>query len=148
MKITTFDKTNLKVIRGLMQAKLDATELNVKFTVGSCRFDAKTATFKVELAVVDETGRAATKEGDALRAQLGLLDLTADDLAKVLHISGADYSLEGVRKAGTKFPFTIVRLSDGARLKATASTVYRALGKKAPDWMLSVAEQVRQARRS
>lgn len=131
MKITRFDKSNLKQIRERLEIAVsliaDETGLNIK--VGSCNFRNRSATFKLEVGVVDEDGNSFDEDAANFRVFAEDVGLKEEDLGKTFINSSKLYTISGLKPRNRKYPILATR-ADGKRFKFPASLVRDRLGDK------------------
>lgn len=84
MKITEFTSTNIKAIRPKLESALAtvAKELGIAITVGKCSYLDTSATFKVELGVISESGVAFSKDAEQFKLEAPFHGIPAENLFK------------------------------------------------------------------
>ena len=115
MKIKSFNKSNLKVLREEINKALKKAGMkDVEFSVGNCRFDATEATFKLGVKV----------KGGKTRA-----DLELEHAVKLNKwaMSKGGYTIVGYRPSNWKYPYLFTG-PQGGRYKGDKKTMDRLFG--------------------
>jgi len=92
----------------------------LKITVGSASYtagEAGNATFKVELATQNESGRVFTKKSNDFLMHAERLGFLPEDLNKEFKYAGNTYKLIGVNPKSYKYPLIVERVPDGKQFK-------------------------------
>ena len=105
--VKAIDKHSLKnVIRPALEKKLEelSKELGINFTTGRATFEGtgQTGTFKLDLAIISETGEVITKERKAYEQYHNLFGLPADGFGKEVVIHGQRLKIAGLRMRAPK----------------------------------------------
>lgn len=131
--VTTLDRQSLKaVVRPALDRKLKelSDELGIQITSGSASFDpnGQNATFKVDLAVVDQqTGAVMTQERQDFLTYAKLYDLSEDMLDQAVVLGGDRLRIVGFKRKARKNNI-VVEATDGSgrQFVAPAATVLAA----------------------
>lgn len=132
--ITSFDKTNLRVISADIQTALApiAAKYGITFTYKGARFFPDNATFKIEGATVGVGGVANTRERDSFQRDAFLYGLQPSDLDKEITYAGERYIIKGLNTRRSKYPIVSTRVRDGKTILLTVSGVKSALLRSTP----------------
>ena len=121
--IVTFDKQNLAIVRARMDEALKGlAEIGVSATASRITYSGKTATVKVEIAIINEDGTVASKAAQDYRLYQEMRDLP--DLGTTFRSGGRTYRISGFAPRSTRFPVLAER-DDGKTFKFPVSTVQR-----------------------
>ena len=130
MKIKQFDKSNLKLLRSEIDFALRdiGNRYGIKLNAGRASYMEKSATFKLELMTLDDSGNAITKEAQTLRAYLGVLGLRESHLDQKFLLGGKTFKLIGYNPRKYAKPFQLLCMEDGKTYVAREEQVKQALG--------------------
>jgi len=95
--------------------------------VGTHRYSLANATFKIELATVDEEGNPKTKEITEWAIFALANSLPEDGVGKTFISGGKQYRITGCVRRRYRYPISVVRLPDGKKYKMPVDTVKRGL---------------------
>jgi hypothetical protein len=118
-KITAFDRKNLQALRTDIDAALKAVgdKHGISLKLGRGTFSAETATFKLELGTVSDTGVVVTKEAQDFKTYALMFGLKPEHLGQSFKdFDGHSYKVVGLKVRSPKFPVLVER-ADGARFK-------------------------------
>lgn len=126
MKITSFDKDNLKTVRQTINSALERAEeeLGISLSIGNISYDRNGNGFttKLEGAVVNESGQAMDKQvRDFIQYARFQPDLEPEDLFKEFEHDGTIYKIVGWRPRSKKYP--VICESEGISYKFPADLV-------------------------
>ena len=117
MKLTEFNKTNLKTMRAEIDAALAtvAEKYGISMSIGGIRYDADGSNFhtKLEAAIIGDGG--VTLDGRAKDFQLNahLFGLSADDLGRQFTSGSKSMTITGFNTRARKAPFLAKCREDG-----------------------------------
>lgn len=117
--ITQFDKNTLRILRSEIDVALAqvGNAYGIDLHAGNARFDAKTATFKLDLALLDESGVVETKEMLALKA------FNPDMVGKTVTLHrGMTGKVIGYNRRAKAYPY-IVETDAGKKFKLSEAQV-------------------------
>jgi hypothetical protein len=101
------DKATLLRVREQLNPILEAAskDIGLKMTLGNCTFRSTSATFKLEVAEVGETGEAMTKEAQDFVSYCATLGLKKEHLFKEFkHPLGGTLKIIGYKPRAKKYP--------------------------------------------
>lgn len=129
MKITNIDKATCLMLRYEMnQALRDVcNRYGISIEVGRCTFGASNASFKVEVAVKNDSGEVLNRDWTTLKAHQKILGLSDADLTKVFVLGGKRFQLAGYNTRKWAKPFILNCLDDGRTYVARENQVKAAL---------------------
>jgi hypothetical protein len=115
MKITQFDRQNLRVLAAELETALKpiADKYGIVFKPGGTRFSPESAIFKIEGATVGTTGEVRSKERESFKQLAELYGMKTEMLDGEVVFRGELYTIVGLSPRRSKFPVNIKRLSDG-----------------------------------
>lgn len=121
----TITKEDLKKLRAELDAALPdiAEKLGMKLKVGNGSYDATTATFKIEAAMLDESGKAQTKEARYFELYCEQFGLHKDDLNKTFATPTGGFQVIGILPRSYKFPILVKEISTNKEYKYPAEFV-------------------------
>lgn len=133
--INRFDRPTLRTLRVAIEDLLrEGMQVEgVRFKVGKATYSDKLATFKLELALEDETGRPMNEHRQAFVQLHHQFGFEPDDLDREFTYGGRPARLEGIAPRRVKNP--IVLEINGQLKVAPAAHVLRALNRTVPDWL-------------
>lgn len=123
-EINQLDKQSLTRIRDQINAALEmvADDLGLNITVGSCRYTAKNATLKVEIATLSDDGSIQNKEREDFKIWAPSYGLSSGDLGKTFESNGNTYEVCGLKRRSRKYPI-LAKRADGRMFKFAARYV-------------------------
>jgi len=126
---TKIDRSFLRTVRPRVDQALEALgkELGVEFNLGNASFDDKTATFKLNIAVIGEDGEVVDVEAETFKQRATLYGLSPDDLGKTFNTNNGTFKITGLKPSRRKYPISADRVDDGKGFKFTAENVKRCL---------------------
>jgi uncharacterized protein YlxP (DUF503 family) len=140
MKITAFDKTNLKAVRTILQEAFNKiqTEHGINLSVGTIRFDATSFRTKLEARVSGNGATAQVSKYDSLESVCmahGYMKpiLTKDDIGKEFKLNQYTkdvYIILGGQVRAYKFGVLAKHKKNGKVFKFKVHDVAQALGRK------------------
>ena len=101
-------------------------ELKVRMILGGGTFTSSNATFRLEVAAVDKTGQALTREAEEFRHFATGFGLQPGDLGREFSYLGHRYTITGLNRRSRRFPILADR-KDGRKTKFTDAAVRSAL---------------------
>lgn len=115
----------MKILRAEIDAALAqvAAKHDVQIKLGTGRFSAANASFKMEVATKTEEGMTLSSEVTAFKAQARIFGLDPEDFGKTFHSGGKTYTISGLVPRRPKFPVLANCLEDGKRYKFPAENV-------------------------
>jgi hypothetical protein len=130
MKITTFDKTTIQMIRAELQHAIRDIENRhgIKLTAGRAKFGQKSASITVDMATIDKNGQVVDNEREFLIANLTWLGLKSEHLETGVRIGNDTFKIGGYKRARYAKPFSLVSQTNGKTYVASEDTVRTALG--------------------
>lgn len=130
MKITEFNKEVFGPLRKDLEAAIDVVskKYGILIKTGHINYSTETCTVRLECSIIDETGRARTREAETFTMWATLLGMKKEDLNREFQVGNHKYTLAGYAPRKSKFPFIAVRLSDNKRYGLAEKAVKRALG--------------------
>jgi hypothetical protein len=125
MKITKFDRTNLRLIADYLKTALASVEekYGITFTYKGARFTASNATFKIEGITIGTDGVAVSKERQDFLQYHSLFNLPKEVLDQEVDFAGDVFVVTGLNTRSQKYPVTAKRVSDGKGFKLGADGV-------------------------
>lgn len=134
MKITKFDRTNLRLISADLQTALASVEekYGIKFAYKGARFSPELATFKLEGATVSTDGVVVSRERQDFLTYHTLFNLPKEVLDQAIDMGGESYTVTGLNTRSQKYPVTAKRVSDGKGFKLGADSVRNSWARKNP----------------
>ena len=126
MKITSFDKDNLKTVLQTINSALERAEeeLGISLSIGNISYDSNGngITTKLEGAVVNGDGQAMDKMArDFIQYARFQPDLEPDDLFKTFEQGGKTFKIVGWKPRSKKYP--VICESEGGSYKFPADLV-------------------------
>jgi hypothetical protein len=120
-----FTNDQVRILRHKLQEKLDEIqkELGVTLKVGNCRYLASTATFKLEVCKVGESGEISNPYAEAFKLHAQFYGLKATDLGRTFISGGNTYEIAGLNTKGKKYNILGKKQADGKLYKFAASLV-------------------------
>jgi|GEM_PF-3201738 len=102
-------RDNLRVLRIEMNRALKSVgdKYNVEINAGNVSFTDKNASFKLQVALINEDGIAETKEVQDFKAYSFSHGLPEDLLNKEINVCGKTVKIIGYKPRSTKFPFLV-----------------------------------------
>ena len=118
-KINQFDRTNLRMIREMIDQELaDLGErLGVSIKAGSASFTSNNATYKLQIATISEEGEICTKEAEDFKLYCFRWGLAPDDLGREFNFRGNTYTITGAKPRSYQYPILATRGYDGKSFK-------------------------------
>tara|TARA_B110000483_G_scaffold188920_1_gene224036 strand:+ start:276 stop:701 length:426 start_codon:yes stop_codon:yes gene_type:complete len=117
--ITKIDRNVCKNIRSELDAELTSVgkKLGVSLRMGKCTYANGSATFKLEVELLSESGRPVSREERYLNENHELLDIPKEWIGAKLRDSsdGKLYYLRGYKVRSPKRPFIIEEVGTGTR---------------------------------
>lgn len=129
----TFDKPSLQAFRKEMEADLAALnkKYGMTFALGSCKFSAETAEFKLTVSLPAQDGTAETAAAKEFKryAKANLLgSLQESDLGRSFRTTeGRVYTIVGAKMSARKYPILATSALDGRTYKFSELSVESAL---------------------
>ena len=122
-------KEQLGKVRLRMNALLSdlGTEFGAELIVGRISYTDNTATIKVEMSTLDETGEAITKEAEDFRLSAHVYGMSPDDLYKKFKHAAENYMLIGCSPRSRTYPILCKNLNTGKISKFPPSLAIRCL---------------------
>lgn len=122
-------KEQLTKVRERMNAVLSdlATEFGAELRVGQISYSANSATIKVEMSTLDESGEVVTKEAEDFKANAPLYGLKVDDLYREFSHLGQRYMVMGCKTRSHKYPILCKNLTTGSMSKFPTALAQRYL---------------------
>lgn len=119
-QITT---TTLKTLRAEIDAALATVgqKHGLVLHARNATFNATTATFKLEVATVTDSGLVVTKEAADFKSHAFLVGLKADQLGAEFHYSGRGWTVSGMKPRSKQS--ILCRRDDGQTFKMTPEFV-------------------------
>ena len=105
---------------GIERLDLDGQLDGYKITIGRCTFGATSASFKVEIAEVDESGMAITQQAQDFIDLADSYGLKAGDLGVAFRHGGEVFKIVGLSVRSRKYPILMER--NGRAYKYPART--------------------------
>lgn len=130
MKITSFDRTNLRLLGAAIDAALApvATQFGISFNRPGCRFTSDNATMKIEAAVVGNNGQVMSREREDFKEQAPLFyGIPATALDSDFKFRGETYTIIGLKSRSHKNPILGKQKSNSKTYKFSPSMVKAAL---------------------
>jgi hypothetical protein len=127
----TLNVPELQLLRKDIEAALAsvAAKHNISLRTGKCKFSSANAEMKLEIAVLDQSGVAETKELAALKLAASMTGVSDEVLFKEFKsFSGTTYVLCGYCPRKPKYPFLAKSKDDGKIYGLTRPTVLVGLG--------------------
>jgi len=128
MKIEKFNKRNLQKLMGDLEKVLKQFKDShgVHFELAGARFDAESATIKLNSTVLSEQGEVEPIYVKNFKTSYHLFGLELSDLNKTLVHQGLKYKIVGIIPNNRKMPLIVERDFDDKRLKMghDAITIY------------------------
>lgn len=130
MKINTFDKDTLKMIRAELQLAVRDIECRygIQLTAGRAKFSEKSASMVIDMATIGQNGEVVDREREFLTANLSWLGLKSEHLSATITLGSDTFKLKGYKRARHAKPFSLVSMTNGKTYVASDSTVRTALG--------------------
>jgi hypothetical protein len=125
------DKTKLREIRAKLDTILaefgEENGINVK--LGNATYSDSNATFKLEVADINEDGEALTKEATNFKIYASRNHLTAEDFGATFCSRGKTFEICGLNTRAHKMPILAKCKEDGKTYKFDGLSVARNLGR-------------------
>jgi len=130
MKINTFDKTTIQMIRTELQHAIRDIENRhgIKLTAGRAKFGQKSASIAIDMATIDNDGQIIDHDREFLIANLTWVGLKSEHLESVIRIGNDTFKINGYKRARYAKPFSLISMTNGQKYVARESTVRSALG--------------------
>lgn len=130
MKITQFDRVSLPILRNSINEALKAVgeKHGIELNAGNASYDTslKSATFKLQVVVVDSTGVAYSPRAEDFKRNAGLFGLKPEFLNETFADGrGTTYKVVGFDVKRRSKPFVIVCTTTGKEYIATAEMLQR-----------------------
>ncbi len=134
MKIQSFDRANLPLLRTAMQAALAPIEaqFGIQIHVGNATYSSDNAKFKVELATIGANGVVQTKERSSFEALAALYQLDPKMLDQEITYGGTQYIITGLAPRRSKYPVLAKRVDSGKGYCLPIDGVKAAWARKQP----------------
>ena len=117
MKITQFDRTNLKLITEDIKRAFETIEekFGIKLNYKNASFSPSSVTFKFDGATIGNNGIVETKERNAFKTYGSMYGLTVDMLDKEISYgyTGKTYIIKGLNTRSPKFNVIATDVSNG-----------------------------------
>lgn len=128
-KITKFDKNNVSQIADEINKALKAVadKYQIQIKTGGGKYDPDTATLKLELQTINESGIIVTKEATTFKQYATLLNLQSTDLFREFTFNKQKYMLVGYSARKSKFPMLCKNLTDNKNYGLPEEPVVKAL---------------------
>jgi hypothetical protein len=125
MNITSFDRTNLRIIHDEINAALKpiAEKYGITFTDRGARFNPTNATFKIESSVVSSDGVVQSSDRQSFTALAPMYGLQSSDLDRLFLFRGEGYTITGLKPRSPKSPILAVSKKNGKTYKFTVDMV-------------------------
>ncbi len=129
MTITQFNKHNLAQISSRLEIALStiAEETGLDIQLGSCRYQNKSATYKVIVKTVGEDGKVFDEDAANFAVFARQYGLHEQDMGRKFVSNGTEYTICGLKPRAHKYPL-LAKNSQGKRYKFGAAYVKRLLG--------------------
>ena len=123
------DRETLKELRPKIEKALSeiADEYQVQFTLGGATFTGSYATFKLQVATLDKTGEARTKESEDFKLYAKRHGLSPSDLKRYFNYAKEKYQIVGLKPKSKKFPILAKNIKNEKIYKFPASVVQTGL---------------------
>jgi len=109
MKIKSFDKANLKLVRSALNSALERVEeeLGIELSIGNITYDRNGTGFRTKLegAVISEDGLAMTQDARNFLTYAPLDGIPKEALNQSFVHDGKPYRLVGYRPRSKKYPY-------------------------------------------
>lgn len=130
-KITEFSKQDVESISKEINEALKAVaqKYNIQIKTNGGKYDKDTATLKLELQTITESGQILTKEASAFKQYAHLLNLKPEDLFKEFTVNNEKYVLVGYAPRKSKFPMICRKVSNNQSYGLALETVVKVLNK-------------------
>jgi hypothetical protein len=125
MKITSFDRTNLRALAADIDAALKtvADKYGISLKERGCSFMANNATFKIEGAVIGSDGNTMTAERQDFIRYAEMYDLKTTDLGRLFTFNGEGYTITGLKSRSNKAPILAKSEKNGKSYKFPVALV-------------------------
>jgi hypothetical protein len=124
MKVTSFTKDNLKILREVIQNSLntvgEAYGLNIKMK--EIRYSDYELHAPLEAEILDKHDDLRK---DKFETYCPVCGLTPEDFGRIFTVAGKQYKIVDVKPSNRKYPVIAQRLSDGKSFKFPVSEVKR-----------------------
>jgi len=133
MKIHKMNKETARYIRTTLNKALEtaAAELGISAELGGCKFQARTAEYKLEINLINADGEVFNQEAEDFKNYSETFyRVPADALGKTFTNNGGHYKLTGLKQRNRKYPFIGKCLRTGRGYKFQARTIRDRFGKK------------------
>lgn len=133
MKIETINRKVAQKLGDEISKALQSTaeKFGVDIKLGRCTFAANNCRFIIEVATLNESGIAETREREDFRTYAHVYGFAPDDLGKLFPFQNETYTIIGLKPQSRKFP--ILGRNGKKVFKFMPSTVLKALGRKVPE---------------
>lgn len=130
MKINTFDKDTIKMIRGELQLAIRDIEnrYGIQLTAGRAKFGQKSASISIDMATIDSNGEIVDHDREFLIANLTWVGLKSEHLDTAIRIGNDTFKINGYKRARYAKPFSLISMTNGQKYVASEDTVRTALG--------------------
>ena len=120
-----FNKVNLKLLRKDIDAvlKVVADKHSIQLTAGNASFQERTATMKLEMAIIDESGKAISKYAEEFKALAEMYEMKPEDLGKTLTVQGRVFKITGLNRKNHAYPILVDEISNGKSFKLAVEQV-------------------------
>lgn len=124
MKITNFDRTNLRMLRQAIDAALEdvGKDYGISIEAGNATFGENIATFKVECATIAKNGKVVSKAAEDFNRYAQMFGLEPSDLGREFTHRGRRYTITGLKPRSHTYPIVATR-DDGKSFKFPVSAV-------------------------
>lgn len=131
-KITQFQKQDVEQISVEINQALKAIADKYQIQIRTCggKYDNDTATLKLELQTINESGIVLTKEATAFKAYSTSLNLKPEDLFKEFTVNKEKYVLMGFAPRKSKFPMICKKVSNDQSYGLPEEIVVKALNEQ------------------
>jgi hypothetical protein len=122
-------RSNLKILQGEIEETLTALgeKLGVKFTPGNAKFSPTSATFKLEVAIINPDGTAETKVRTDFKRYATVCGMKPEWLDQQITSQGKPYKILGLMPNSHKYPVLVECLRSGRNFKLMADSVIRGM---------------------
>lgn len=125
--IRSFNRESLHIVKTRIEEtfKQLSDEFGLQFTLGNGRYNPKQASYRFEIATIDETGEAITKERDTFNICCTRHGLVPEDFGQEFELQGERFVITGWSSRRSKYPLSANRVKDGKGFKFPLSQVKR-----------------------
>lgn len=143
MKVTSLDKKGMQQLRIIIEDALKKNPFGVEgvnFTLrkGSYNPDGKLASFQLEMAIIDESGKPMTEWRSAFSQLATSYGFELSDLDKeIVWSGGRRYTVAGILPRAKKMPIVLqeVGAKEEKLITTTPAEVLKRLGREVPVWL-------------